>query len=153
MSGAKMPEQRCETHVSEEDLTDYARDSLAETHRAEITAHLQNCPTCTRQVDQIRTFINCIQHAVHFLDSYPLDCTHDTREGPIRVRSYRLNEAWVSEVAGEIIATGLPDCGQANQRAIDRFSALFPDHTCSATCRIQRSDATGAAGASPSTIP
>lgn len=141
-----MPEQPCE-HVSEEDLTEYARDNLTATRKAQITAHLRNCALCRYELDDIRAFILCIQHAVRYLDTNALDCTHNTREGPIRVRSFRLDGHWNAEVAGEVVATGLTDCAQANQVAMDRFSALFPDHACSAACRIERSDAATATAA------
>jgi hypothetical protein len=55
-TGLFVPPEEMPTHLSDEQLTDYVNDALDEFDREIIAEHLMGCSSCTRAVEELRSF-------------------------------------------------------------------------------------------------
>ena len=68
----------------------------------------------------------------------PIDRTHDTSDGPIRLWVYRTEGGWFARHQGPQLDGGMvfKTLKAANACAEELFAPMFPEHKCGRRCTI-----------------
>ncbi len=67
----------------------------------------------------------------------PVNFTHDTRDGPIRLRASRSDQGrWIARFWGRQLegAREFRSLKAANEYLLRSFAAMFPGHRCTSRC-------------------
>ena len=123
-------------HIEENTLERYALGQATGADLAATEEHLLVCERCRRRLAELEEFIAAFRGAVHGLASRPLDFTHHTELGPIRLRSLRERGRWMARVSGRDIEYGreFDEVADANRFLLDGFRELFAGHRCTDQC-------------------
>jgi hypothetical protein len=124
-------------HLREETLEAYALRRLRGSALSSVDEHLGRCPACRRRLQEIEAFISALRGAVQDFTRHPLDYTHHTKLGPIRLHAFRQGSRWMALVSGAQIEYGqqFDRIYDANQFVMEAFAQLFPEHRCTGKCR------------------
>ncbi len=135
-----MEPQPPQRHLDEASIESYALGRLRAATLASAETHLRACPHCQRRLQELESFIATLRGAVQDFARRPIDYTHQTTLGPIRLHASRRGRRWMAIVSGGQIEYGrlFPRVYDANEFLMRAFAELFPEHRCAAECRPRR---------------
>lgn len=123
-------------HFDEEMLERYALGQLEGSDLAAVEEHLLVCQRCRDRVVELDQFIAAFRGAVHGFAQRPIDYTHTTELGPVRLRTSKKEGQWAALISGATIEYGGVSATlyEANSFLVRGFSELFPEHRCTDQC-------------------
>jgi hypothetical protein len=124
-------------HISEDLLERYAMQIATAEDISVIEQHLLVCEVCRDVLVHTEEFISAFR-ALYDDERRPIDFTHHTSSGPIRIRTQRggKNGTWKALLSGHDIGA----CEQfntvqkANAFLKHSFREMFPEHKCTRRC-------------------
>jgi hypothetical protein len=124
-------------HPSNDLLERYSLTRLADRDLAYVEEHLLICEWCRQRLSETEAFISATRAATRELREAPLDFTHYTGGGPIRLLA-EITEAgdWKATISGQQIEATprFATVAEANEHLMTMFRQLFPEHECSERC-------------------
>ncbi len=126
-----------EHHPEDETLEKYALGVLDEARIIELEEHLFTCVACRGRLTEIEKFITGLRGLSRGSDAKPIDETHMTDLGPVRLRVHKSRaDTWTAELCGNDVDTRqeFPTAFEANNFLARRFREQFPDHRCAKEC-------------------
>jgi len=121
-------------HLTNEEMDGLVRATLSRPALTRVEEHLLVCEQCRQCVEELAQLVASLGAAD---TPGPLDMTHATADGPIRLQTRRQeNGAWRAELCGaEIQSLGtFGSCESANAFVQRVFYEMFPEHVCNAGC-------------------
>jgi hypothetical protein len=130
--------QAASKHPPDDLLERYAMGALAEPELERVEEHLLVCEACQARLAETDAFVSATRAALRQLRDEPLDFTHYTEDGPIRllVESTGSGE-WRATFAGQELegARRFGGVAEANEYLLEAFRIMFPAHQCDERCR------------------
>lgn len=129
------------SHLPEDWLEEYAFGRLRRAPLARVEEHLLVCEQCRQRLVETEDFMRATRVAAWRLREIPLDITHDTRDGPIRLLARQAEDgAWEASLGGGELeeARRFPTVAEANDYLLECFREMFPEHRCTERCRATR---------------
>jgi len=129
-------------HPSDEELRGLALGQLATGDSIRVQRHLSRChEACLNRLIEIELQLRLsgplsLSHEVLCDPRRPLFLCHDTADGLFYLRVERQGRKWLACHWGDQVE-GIRECRtmrEANERAIQDFRAMFPEHRCTARC-------------------
>jgi len=128
-------------HLPENWLEEYALGRLHSSLLAPVEEHLLVCELCRQRLAETDDFIQAARLAARRLRELPLDFTHDTPQGPIRLLVRQSAQGdWEAAFAGRQLE-GLrrfATVAEANDYLLESFREMFPEHHCTEYCGATR---------------
>ncbi len=126
-----------EHHPEDEVLEKYALGVLPETRTVELEEHLFTCASCRERLSGLERFITGLRGLSRGSDAKPIDETHMTDFGPVRLWVRKSgSDVWTAELCVRGVETReeFPTAFEANDFLARRFREQFPDHHCLKEC-------------------
>ncbi len=127
-----------DAHPGEDVLEAYSLRRLNRRLLARVEEHLLACEACRRRLEEAAGFAEATRVAARRLRDVPLDFTHDTEDGPIRLRAEKTRRGkWLATFSGQLLqgADRFKTVREANEFLLESFRRMFPEHECSDRCR------------------
>lgn len=129
------------SHPPEDWLEEYALGRLRGAQLARLEEHLLVCESCRRRLLETEDFIRATRSAAQRLREIPLDFTHDTSDGPVRLLVRQTDDGqWEAAFSGQQLegARRFPTIAEANDYLLECFREMFPEHRCTDYCGATR---------------
>ncbi len=125
-----------QNHFDEDTLEQRALGRLGGPTLAAVEEHLLVCEQCRDRLTEIERFIAAFRGAVRGFATAPLDYTHQTELGPIRLGAFPKEDQWEALISGSTIEYGrtCDTVQEANRFLLQGFEELFPGHRCTEQC-------------------
>ncbi len=137
-----------EDHVAEDLLERYSMRVAFEMEAARVEEHLLLCAACRRRLVRIEEFLADVHAAFADLDN-PIDFTHQTAHGPIRLLVRPGSDCWVGFLGDNPMPQEFGALSEANASVRAAFSRLFPGHRCGPRCGDTCRSISASAGFAP----
>jgi hypothetical protein len=131
------------THPTDSTLHRLSCGRLTTAASLRLQRHLFNCSNCLNrllEIEVINEGIDGIATLRPKVDKRkPLFIVHDTGDGMIYSRADRRGSRWIARHWGPELA-GARQCRtmrEANEYLASSFVEMFPEHRCTARCRVQ----------------
>jgi hypothetical protein len=125
-------------HIEEDALEQYVLQSLDNAQIGAVEEHLLICGACRTRLVKLEKFISAFRAVHRDLADRPIDYTHYTESGPVRVLvALSQGSVWIASVVGEPIGH-YSTVAEANLAALKSFSEEFPGHVCKGICHPTR---------------
>lgn len=126
-----------DSHPDDDILEQYSLARLDRADQARVEEHLLICEICRQKLQGVDEFVRAVQAAARGLTQEPLDFTHHTEDGPVRLLVEESAEGgWVARLSGHDLGATwrFQTVGEANEYLLEAFAAMFPRHRCTERC-------------------
>jgi hypothetical protein len=130
--------QAASKHLPDDFLERYAIGALTEPELEHVEEHLLACESCRARLAECDAFVSATRAALRQLRDEPLDFTHYTEDGPIRLMVESTDSGeWRATFAGQELegACRFGSVAEANDYVLEAFRLMFPGHACDKRCR------------------
>jgi hypothetical protein len=124
-------------HPSNDLLERYAMGKLTEPHLEQVEEHLFVCESCRTRLAEVDAFVSATRAALRQLREVPLDITHHTDDGPIRLLVEPTESGeWHATFTGQELqgAQRFAGVAEANDYLLEAFRLIFPEHGFDERC-------------------
>jgi anti-sigma factor RsiW len=124
-------------HPEDELLEKYALGALSDASALDVEGHLFVCESCRARLAAAERFIAGLRGLSHGSDARPMDETHVTESGPIRLRvEQSQRDEWMAVFSGGGVELSerFGTAFEANAFLLQRFQEMFPLHRCGERC-------------------
>jgi hypothetical protein len=124
-------------HPSNDLLERYAMGKLTDPDLEQVEEHLFVCDSCRTRLAETDAFVSAMRAALHQLRDEPLDLTHYTEDGPIRLLVEPTGSGeWRATFGGQELegACRFGSVAEANDYVLEAFRLMFAEHECDERC-------------------